>query len=50
LNVTEAEVLEVRGFRDPTAALDELFDCKKSTPGSEVVLVRAETDIEVRLA
>ena len=43
--------LEVRTFRDATSALRTLFDLEKAaTAGGDIVLVRADTSDEVRLA
>jgi ppGpp synthetase/RelA/SpoT-type nucleotidyltranferase len=42
--------LEVRTFRDATDALRALFELERERPGSDIVLVRADTTEEVRLA
>ena len=42
--------LDVRTFRDATDALRALFDLEKEFPDSDVVLVRADTSDDVRLA
>lgn len=42
--------LEVRTFRDATDALRALFDMEQSNPGYDVVLVRADSSEEVRIA
>ncbi len=42
--------LEILNFRDATEALDELFRLEKERPDSDVVLVKADTSDEVRLA
>ena len=42
--------LEVRTFRDAPEALRQLFELEKTMPGSDIVLVRAETDRDVREA
>lgn len=42
--------LEVKSFRDATDALRALFELEKLFPDSDVVLVRADTSDEVRLA
>jgi ppGpp synthetase/RelA/SpoT-type nucleotidyltranferase len=42
--------LEVRNFRDATDALRALFDLEKKMPDRDIVLVRADTSEEVRLA
>ncbi len=46
----ESGALEVRTFRDATAALRALFSLEREMPGTDVVLVRADTTEEVRLA
>lgn len=42
--------LDVRSYRDATEALRELFELEKQFPESDVVLVRADTGEDVRLA
>ena len=42
--------LQVRTYRDATEALRELFELEKLNSGSDIVLVRADTSDEVRLA
>lgn len=42
--------LEVQTFRDATDALQALFDLEKKFPDRDIVLVRADTSDEVRLA
>jgi putative GTP pyrophosphokinase len=42
--------LEVRAFRDATEALRSLFQLEKQMPDHDIVLVRADTTDEVRLA
>lgn len=42
--------LEVRNFRDATDALRALFELEKEMPERDIVLVRADTSEEVRLA
>lgn len=42
--------LEIRTFRDAPEALRELFELEKAMPGSDIVLVRAESDRDVREA
>lgn len=42
--------LEIVSFRDATEALRALFELEKSNPGKDIVLVRAETSDEVRIA
>jgi ppGpp synthetase/RelA/SpoT-type nucleotidyltranferase len=44
------EELEVFDFRDATDALRKLFELEKQFPDSDIVLVRADTSEEVRLA
>ena len=47
---SEAGDLEVRTFRDATDALRALFTREREMPGTDIVLVRADTTEEVRLA
>lgn len=42
--------LEVKNFRDATDALKELFKLEKEYPQLDIVLVRADTSTDVRLA
>jgi len=42
--------LEVRSFRDATTAIQMLFDLEEQHPSTDVVLVRAESSEEIRLA
>jgi hypothetical protein len=42
--------LEVKSFRDATDALRALFDLEKQMPDRDIVLVRADTGKDVRLA
>ena len=42
--------LEIRTFRDSTEAVRALFELEKQMPGQDIVLVRADTSDEVRLA
>jgi putative GTP pyrophosphokinase len=42
--------LEVRTYRDATEALRALFALERERPGTDIVLVRADTTEEVRLA
>jgi hypothetical protein len=42
--------LDVRTYRDATEALRNLFELEKEFPGRDIVLVRADTSDEVRLA
>jgi putative GTP pyrophosphokinase len=46
----QAGRLEVRAFRDATDALRELFELERQRPERDMVLVRADTSQEVRLA
>lgn len=50
LLVTDEGRLEVRSYRDATTAIQMLFDLEEERPGTDVVLVRAETSEEIRLA
>lgn len=45
-----AQDLEVRSYRDATDALRALFELEKGRPDLDVVLVRADTSEEIRLA
>ncbi|MPZ20032.1 MAG: (p)ppGpp synthetase [Luteitalea sp.] len=47
---SEAGELDVKTFRDATEALRALFELEEQIPSSDVVLVRADTSAEVRLA
>lgn len=47
---SDSKELEIRSFRDATDALNELFMLEKSTPSKDIVLVRADTSEEVRVA
>ncbi len=47
---SEGNALEVRGFRDATEALRQLFELEKQMPNRDIVLVRADTSDEIRLA
>ena len=42
--------LEIRSFRDAPEALRELFRLELEMPGSDIVLVRADSPTEVRIA
>jgi putative GTP pyrophosphokinase len=42
--------LEIKTFRDATEALRALFDLEQKNPGYDVVLVRADSSDEVRIA
>jgi hypothetical protein len=50
LVLSGAQELEVRTYRDSTEALRALFQLEKQFPDRDVVLVRADTTDEVRLA
>ena len=47
---SESGELEVRAFRDATDALRTLFELEKQMPERDIVLVRADTSDEVRIA
>ena len=46
----ESSKLEVRTYRTATEALSALFELEKEMPGTDVVLVKADTSEEVRFA
>ena len=46
----ESSELEVRTYRSATEALAALFDLEKELPGTDIVLVKADTSEEVRFA
>ncbi|WP_199177380.1 RelA/SpoT domain-containing protein [Geothermobacter hydrogeniphilus] len=46
----ESSELEVRTFRSATEALAALFELEKELPGTDIVLVKADTSEEVRFA
>jgi putative GTP pyrophosphokinase len=50
LIMAEGKPLEVRQFRDAPDALRALFDLEKQMPDRDIVLVRADTGEDVRLA
>lgn len=50
LNFAEDGSLHVKSFRDATDALRALFELEKQYPQNDIVLVRADTSDEVRLA
>lgn len=50
LNFSEDGSLEIKSFRDATDALRALFELEKKFPTNDIVLVRADTSDEVRLA
>lgn len=45
-----AEKLEVRAFRDSTEAIRNLFELEKTMAGKDIVLVRADSSEDVRIA
>jgi ppGpp synthetase/RelA/SpoT-type nucleotidyltranferase len=47
---SKSGALEVRAFRDATDAIRELFALEKEMPERDIVLVRADTSEDVRLA
>ena len=50
LNFSENGSLEIKSFRDATDALRALFELEKQFPENDIVLVRADTSDDVRLA
>ncbi len=50
LMFTGKDELEVRSFRDASEALRVLFDLEKANPGNDIVLVRAASGTDVRIA
>jgi hypothetical protein len=50
LIISEGTALQTKTFRDATDAIKALFDLEKANPGKDIVLVRADTSDEVRLA
>ena len=50
LSLHEIVELEVRNFRDATDALRALFELERSMPDRDIVLVRADTSEDVRIA
>ena len=50
LMFADNEKLEVMTYRDATEALRALFQVERDNPGKDVVLVRADTSDEVRIA
>ncbi|MAI41393.1 MAG: (p)ppGpp synthetase [Gammaproteobacteria bacterium] len=50
LIISEGKPLEVRQYRDATDALRALFEFEKEMPDRDIVLVRADTSEDVRLA
>ena len=47
---SEGKPLEVKSYRDATEALRNLFELEKQMPDRDIVLVRADTTDEIRLA
>lgn len=47
---SETEELELRSYRDATDALRALFELEKNSAARDIVLVRADTSEEVRIA
>ncbi|WP_430910467.1 RelA/SpoT domain-containing protein [Methylobacterium sp. sgz302541] len=47
---SEGRALNVKHFRDATDALRALFDLERENPGQDIVLVRADTTEEIRIA
>lgn len=47
---SETEELEARSYRDATDALRALFQLERDNPGKDIVLVRADSSEEVRIA
>lgn len=50
LNFSEDGSLEIKSFRDATDALRALFELERQFPKNDIVLVRADTSDEVRIA
>ena len=50
LSLHEIVELEIRNFRDATDALRALFELERSMPDRDIVLVRADTSEDVRIA
>jgi endonuclease V-like protein UPF0215 family len=48
--ITSEGNLEVRSYKDATKAMQMLFDFEEKSPEVDVVLVRAETSEEIRIA
>lgn len=47
---SEDAELEIKTYRDATDAIRALFELEKANPGKDIVLVRADTSDEVRIA
>ena len=47
---SDVQELEVKTYRDATDALRALFELERSTPGKDIVLVRADTTEEMRIS
>lgn len=50
LNFSEDGSLDIKSYRDATDALRALFELEKKFPNNDIVLVRADSSDEVRLA
>ncbi len=50
LMFSEGESLEVKTYRDSTDAIRALFSLEKDNPGKDIVLVRADSSDDVRVA
>lgn len=50
LMFSEGESLQVKTFRDSTDAMRALFTLERENPGKDIVLVRADSSNEVRIA
>src|SRR5260370_16207351 len=50
LMFSEGESLEVKTYRDSTEAIRSLFTLERENPGKDIVLVRADTGNELRIA
>jgi putative GTP pyrophosphokinase len=50
LMFSEGENLEVKTYRDSTEAIRSLFTLERENPGKDIVLVRADTGNELRIA
>jgi GTP pyrophosphokinase len=50
LMFSEHDVLQVKSYRDATDALRALFELEKENPGKDIVLVKADSSENVRIA
>lgn len=50
LIISEKNDLEIKTFRDAPSALKALFELERDNPGKDVVLVKADTSDDVRMA